>query len=145
MAEPPSGPNGGAARRPSIPTALVVASMAVAVVAVSGLLFLLYTRTTGPGEVLRDFLEQVEAGDCQRSHEMLDPSVRIDPQTWCESLPALADQVDSRFAVQRVVLEGEVALVRLRNPDGTRAVWRLQRVDRSWRVLGPLTGVEFLV
>lgn len=119
--------------------------MAVAVVAVSGLLFLLYTRTTGPGEVLRDFLERVEAGDCHSSYEMLDASVRIDPQTWCDGLAVLAEQVDSQFAVQRVVLEGEIALVRVRNPDGTRAVWRLRRVDRSWRVLDPLTGVQFVV
>jgi hypothetical protein len=119
--------------------------MAVAVVAVSGLLFLLYTRTTGPGEVLREFLEQVEAGDCQSTYELLDPSLRIDPETWCENLRVLSEQVDSRFAVQRVVLEEQIAFVRVRNPDGTGAVWRLRRVDRSWRVLRPLTGVEFLV
>jgi len=145
MAEPSSPSNGAAARRPSIPTPLVVASMVVAVVAVSGLLFLLYTRTTGPGEVLRDFFEQVEAGDCATTYGMLDPSLRIEPGTWCDNLPALSEQVDSRFAVQRVVLERDVALVRVRNPDGTRAVWRLRRLDGSWRVLGPLTGVEFLV
>jgi hypothetical protein len=119
--------------------------MAVALVAVAGLLFLLYTRTTGPGEVLRDFIELVEAGDCQGSHELLDPSVRIDPETWCEHLRELGDQVDARFAVREVVLEGEVADVMVRNPDGTEAVWRLQREDRSWRVVAPLTGVEFLV
>jgi hypothetical protein len=119
--------------------------MAVAVFAVSGLLFLLYTRTTGPGEVLRDFFEQVEAGDCAATYGMLDPSLRIDPETWCENLRALSERVDSRFAVQRVVLEDQIALVRVRNPDGSRAAWRLRRIDRSWRVLGPLTGVEFPV
>lgn len=145
MAEPPTRPNGAAAWRPSLPTALVIASMVVAVLAVSGLLFLLYTRTTGPGQVLREFIEQVEAGDCQGTFGMLDPSLRIDPGTWCEDLGDLAAQVDSRFAVQQVVLEEDIALVGVRNPDGTEAVWRLRRDDRSWRVLGPLTGVEFLV
>jgi hypothetical protein len=119
--------------------------MVVAVVAVSGLLFILYTRTTGPGEVLREFMERVEAGDCRATYAMLDPSLQIDPETWCENLVPLAEQVDSRFAVQRVVLERDIALVRVRNPDGTRAAWRLRRIDRSWRVLDPLTGVEFLV
>ena len=145
MAEPPTRPNGAAAWRPTLPTALVVASMVVAVVAVSGLLFILYTRTTGPGEVLREFMERVEAGDCRATYAMLDPSLQIDPETWCENLVPLAEQVDSRFAVQRVVLERDIALVRVRNPDGTRAAWRLRRIDRSWRVLDPLTGVEFLV
>jgi hypothetical protein len=145
MAEHPTRPNGAAAWRPTLPTALVVAAMVVAVVAVSGLLFLLYTRTTGPGQVLREFIQQVEAGDCQGTHGMLDPSLRVDPETWCENLGDLAAQVDSGFAVQQVVLEEGIALVRVRNPDGTEAAWRLSRDDRSWRVLGPLTGVEFLV
>lgn len=145
MAEPPSPSNGAAGGRPSLPTALIVGSMAVALVAVSGLLFLLYTRTTGPGEILREFIEGVEARDCQASYALLDPSLRIDPEAWCENLGELARQVDSRFAIQRVVLEEDIALVRVRNPDGTRAVWRLRRADRSWRVLDPLTGVEFLV
>lgn len=145
MAEPPTRPNGAAAWRPSLPTAIVVTSVVVALVAVSGLLYLLYTRTTGPGQVLREFIEQVEASDCAGSYALLDPSLRIDPDTWCENIRDLATQVDSRFSVRRVLLEHDVALVRVTNPDGTRAVWRLSREDRSWRVLGPLTGVEFLV
>jgi hypothetical protein len=145
MAEPPTRPNGAAAWRPSLPTAIVVTSVVVALVAVSGLLYLLYTRTTGPGQILREFIEQVEANDCPASYALLDPSQRIDPDTWCENLQDLASQVDSRFSIRRVLLEGDVAFVRVANPDGTRAVWRLRREGRSWRVLDPLTGVEFLV
>lgn len=145
MAEPPTRPNGAAAWRPTLPTAIVVLSVAVALVAVSGLLYLLYTRTTGPGQVLRSFIEEVEAGDCRGSYALLDPSLRIDPDTWCENLPDLGAQVDSRFGVLRVLLEKDVALVRVRDSDGARAVWQLGRHGRSWRVLGPLTGVEFPV
>lgn len=145
MEQPASPPNGPATRRPTLPPTLIVVSMVVALVAVTGLLYLLYTRTTGPGEVLRDFMEAVEVGDCQVTYGMLDPSLQIDPDTWCEHLGELGDQVDSQFAVRRVVLEEDVAAVRIRNPDGTRAVWRLRRDGRSWRVLGPVTGVEFLV
>jgi hypothetical protein len=143
MAEPPTRPNGAAAWRPSLPTAIVVTSVVVALVAVSGLLYLLYTRTTGPGQVLREFIEHVEASDCAGSYALLDASLRIDPDTWCENLNDLAAQVDSGFGVRRVLLEEDVALVRVANPDGTRAAWRLSRDDRSWRVLGPLSGVEF--
>jgi hypothetical protein len=142
MEEPPSPPNGAAAWRPALPTTLIVVSMVVALVAVTALLYLLYTRTTGPGQVLRDFIEQVEAGDCEGSYERLDPSLQIDPETWCERLSELGEQVDARFAVRRVVLEENVAVVSVRNPDGTEAVWRLRRDGRSWRVLEPVTGVE---
>jgi hypothetical protein len=121
----------------------VVTSVVVALVAVSGLLYLLYTRTTGPGQVLREFIEQVEASDCAGSYALLDPSLRIEPDTWCGKLGDLAAQVDPRFAVRRVLLEDDVALVRVANQDGTRAAWRLRRDGRSWRVLRPLRGVEF--
>ena len=123
----------------------MVTSVVVALVSVSGLLYLLYTRTTGPGQVLREFIEEVEAGDCPGSYALLDPAQRIDPDTWCENIQDLAGQVDSRFSIRRVLLEGDVALVRVANPDGTRAVWRLSRDGRSWQVLDPVTGVEFLV
>lgn len=145
MDESRSSPNGGAAWRPSLPKALVVASMVVALVAVAGLLYLLFTPTTGPDEVLREFIQRIEVGDCQGSHEMLDPSIRIDLPTWCEHLSELIDQVDARFSVREVVFEEDLADVRLTNPDGTEAVWRLHRDERSWGVIGPLTGVEFLV
>jgi hypothetical protein len=123
----------------------VVTSVVVALVAVSGLLYLLYTRTTGPGQVLQEFIERIEAGDCARSYALLDPSLRIDPDAWCDHLKDLATQVDPRFSVQRVLLEGDVASVRVRNPDGTRAAWRLRGDGRSWRVLEPPPGVEFPV
>jgi hypothetical protein len=142
MAEPPTRPNGAAAWRPTLPTAIVVASVVVALVAVSGLLYLLYTRTTGPGQVLREFIEQVEAGDCAGSYGLLDPSLRMDPDTWCAQLETLARQVDPGFQVRRAVLEGEVAVVRIANPDGARQSWELRRAARSWRIFRVTRGVE---
>lgn len=141
MAEPPTRPNGAAAWRPSLPTAIVVTSVVVALVAVSGLLYLLYTRTIGPGQVLHEFIEKVEASDCAGTYALLDPSLRVQPDRWCTQLEAVARQVDPGFQVRRVVLEGEVALVRVANPDGARQTWELKRADRSWRVLRAPRGV----
>jgi hypothetical protein len=141
MAEPPTRPNGAAAWRPTLPTTIVVTSVVVALVAVSGLLYLLYTRTTGPGQVLREFIEQVEAGDCPGSYALLDPSLRVEPDRWCAQLEAMAGRLDPGFQVRRVILEGEVALVHITNPDGTRQTWKLRRADRSWRIFRAPKGL----
>jgi hypothetical protein len=141
MAEPPTRPNGAAAWRPSLPTAIVVTSVVVALVAVSGLLYLLYTRTTGPGQVLREFIEQVEAADCAGSYALLDPSLRVEPDRWCAQLETMAREVDPGFQVRRVILEGGVASVHIANPDGARQTWELKRADRSWRIFRVTRGL----
>jgi hypothetical protein len=120
----------------------VVISVAVALVAVSGLLYLLYTRTVGPGQALRDFIEKVEATDCTGTYALLDPSLRVEPDRWCAQLEPMARQVDPAFEVRRVVLEGGVAVVRIVNPDGERQTWRLKRADRSWRILRVTRGLQ---
>jgi hypothetical protein len=71
MADTPSEPNGALRWRPAVPTAVVAVSVVIAVGAVSGLLFLLYNRTRGPGEVLREFARGVDARDCAASYRLL--------------------------------------------------------------------------
>lgn len=137
MSETPSQPNGAVRWRPAVPTVVVAISLVVAVGAVSGLLFLLYNRTRGPGEILREFARRVDAGDCSGSYRLLDASVTedVDEGRWCEELERLDAVLDSDFDLQQATLRGDVAVVRVEGPP-VRA-WRLARHGNSWRVLVP--------
>jgi hypothetical protein len=134
--------NGYRRGRPGVPTGLVVASVIIALLAVSGLILLLYEETRGPGEVLRQFARAVDDRDCGSSYDLLDASVRsgLDGSTWCEQvLPAVDGQIDADFDLDRAVLQGNEAEVHVSGVEVE--VWRLRRFgERSWRVLGPEAG-----
>lgn len=130
MAEPDQRP-----WRPSIPIVVTVISVSVALIAVSGLLVLLFQKTTGPGEVLRDFARLVAAADCSGSFELLDPSIATDEEAWCDGLVSVEEALPPSFEVLRVVLEEGNARITVR-AEGRESVWILSRDDRSWRVLG---------
>jgi hypothetical protein len=134
--------NGSRRVRPGLPTGLVIASVIIALLAVSGLLLLLYRETRGPGEILREFARAVDDGDCGASYDLLDASVQaeVDATRWCDELLAAVDgQIDADFDLEQAVLEGDQALV---EASGVRVTtWRLRRFgERSWRVLGPEGG-----
>jgi hypothetical protein len=134
--------NGDQRGRARLPTGVVVASVILALLAVSGLLLLLYRETRGPGEILRQFAEAVDDGDCQGSYELLDGRARaaVDETQWCnEVLPTVDEQIDADFDLEQAVLQGDQAEVHVTGVPVT--VWRLQRFgERSWRVLGPGDG-----
>ena len=134
--------NGDQRGRARLPTGVVVASVILALLAVSGLLLLLYRETRGPGEILRQFAEAVDDGDCQGSYELLDGRARaaVDETQWCdEVLPTVDEQIDADFDLEQAVLQGNQAEVHVTGVPVT--VWRLQRFgERSWRVLGPGDG-----
>ena len=134
--------NGDQRDRARLPTGVVVASVILALLAVSGLLLLLYRETRGPGEILRQFAEAVDDGDCQGSYELLDGRARaaVDETQWCdEVLPTVDEQIDADFDLEQAVLQGNQAEVHVTGVPVT--VWRLQRFgERSWRVLGPGDG-----
>lgn len=136
-----SGGNGYRRASPRLPTGFVVASVLVALIAVSGLIFLLYEETRGPGEILRRFAREVDAGDCPGSYELLDESIRVDVNqgAWCEVLSDVDALMDADFDLEQAVLQGNEAEVHV---SGVQAeVWRLRRFgERSWRVLGPEGG-----
>jgi hypothetical protein len=137
----PSEENGFRRERPRLPTGLVAVSVAIALLAVSGLIYLLYQETRGPGEILRRFARAVDEGDCAGSYELLDASVRaeLDETAWCQQLPSVDGQIDEDFDLQHAVLEGDQARVEVSGVQAT--VWHLRRFgDRSWRVLGPDGG-----
>jgi hypothetical protein len=138
----PSEENGYRRARPRLPTGIVVASVVIALVAVSGLILLLYEETRGPGEILRRFAEAVDDHNCEVSYDLLHESVRTDiaQDTWCgEVLPATDGQLDADFRLERAILEGDEAEVHVSGVPTT--VWRLGRHgQRSWRILGPERG-----
>lgn len=134
--------NGDQRGRARLPTGVVVASVIIALLAVSGLLLLLYQETRGPGEILRQFAEAVDDGDCDGSYELLDGRARagLDEVRWCqEVLPTVDEQIDADFDLEQAVLQGDEAEVHIAGVPAT--VWRLRRFgERSWRVLGPAGG-----
>lgn len=141
MGEGPPAPNGAVRWRPVIPTAVVVVAIIVAVGAVSGLVLLLYQETRGPGEILRQFAGAVDEGDCAASYELLDPSSRgsISEEEWCQRLPQVDGQIDEDFDIDKAVLRGDEATVRI--TGSATDAWTLRRHgERSWRVVGPAEG-----
>lgn len=137
MTETPSAPNGALRWRPAVPTALVVISVIVAVGAVSGLLYLLYNRTRGPGEVLREFARHVDQGDCEGSYRLLAASEAeaISEETWCQEIDRVDRAIDADFDLEQAVLQGDVATVRVSGTGIDR--WNLERHGNTWRVLIP--------
>ena len=137
MADPPE-ENGAGRHRPALPTAVVAVSVIVALVAVSGLLVVLFRRTTGPGEVLRDFARSLEAEDCPESYALLAAAIRerLDEGSWCELLPELVPHLSPEFSIgQRTFHEG-IATIEVFGEDTTPATWRLRKAGRSWEILG---------
>ena len=134
----PAEDTGAGRRRPAIPTAVVAVSLIVALVAVSGLLVVLFRRTTGPGEVLRDFARALEAGNCAQSYALLAEEIRddLDQDPWCEVMPEIRPHLSPDFAIgQRTFHEG-VATIAVVGEGTTPAVWVLQKAGRSWEVRG---------
>ncbi|MDQ3990752.1 MAG: hypothetical protein M3245_00370 [Actinomycetota bacterium] len=131
--------NGSPGRpRPAVPTVLAVASMVVALGAVSALVFVLYQRTEGPGEVLRDMARRLDAGDCPGSYELLHPSARqlTTEAEWCQGLEETAALLPPDFRIDHVVVRHQVADVALRRGAGPPCTWSLRRLERTWGVLG---------
>lgn len=137
--------NGNREWRPVIPTTIVVIAVLIALVAVSGLIYVLFQETIGPGQVLRDFSRRVEVRDCPGSYDLLDPELaeQVEPDTWCDDLPQLSRHLHPGFDIERVVLEGELARIEIDGEGITPASWFLSREGRSWLVRGVSGDVDF--
>lgn len=132
MSDGPAPPNGaGRWPRPALPWAIVGVAVAVAVVSVTGWLYVLYNRTEGPGEVLRNFAQRVEQGDCAGAFELMRTS--LSEEGLCAQLPVLAESIPADFSIDHVVLGGGSAEVFL---SGEATGWLLCRSDGSWLVAG---------
>ena len=143
MSDVPPEENGSPRSGPRLPTGIVIASVLVALVAVSGLILALYRETRGPGEILRRFAEAVDEGDCRGSYDLLHGTARatLDETDWCENgLPATDPLIDADFSLERAILQGDRARVEISGVPET--VWILGRHgERSWRVIGPPEGL----
>jgi hypothetical protein len=143
MAETPSRSNGFRWPRTGLPTRLLLVGVVLAVVIVSGLIFLLYEETRGPGQILREFARQVDRGECGASYELLNGTVRdsIEEDQWCRRLSEVDEMIDATFTLEQAVLEQDTAIVTI--SGSAEDTWELRRFgERSWRVLGPPGGFE---
>jgi hypothetical protein len=143
MAETPSPSRSNGFRWPQtgLPTRLLLVGVLLAVVIVSGLIFVLYEETRGPGQILREFAREVDRGDCTASYELLDGTVQdsIDEERWCGRLPEVDQMIDATFTLEQAVLQQDTAIVTI--SESTEDTWKLRRFgERSWRVLGPPGG-----
>jgi hypothetical protein len=137
MAETSARSNGFRWPRTGLPVRLLLVGVVLALVIVSGLIFLLYEETRGPGEVLREFARQVDKGECADSYELLDASVhqRVSEDSWCELLIEVDRVIDADFQLEQAVLRGDRAIVYVSGPIAE--TWVLRRFgERSWRVVG---------
>ena len=115
--------------------------MVLAIVIVSGLIFLLYEETRGPGQILREFAREVDRGECEASYDLLDGTVRdsIEEEAWCRRLPEVDQMIDATFTLEQALLEQDTAIVTI--SGSAEDTWELRRFgERSWRVLGPPGG-----
>jgi hypothetical protein len=133
--------------RHAIPTALLIVSIVVAVGSASGLIWVLFNETEGPAPVLKSFAQRIRDEDCPRSYELLDVGVqqRLAEETWCGLLPGVREVLDPGFKVEQMLLKQGVAELTIRGRLSSEpTVWRLRKVDKTWRVLGPAGGFEAL-
>ena len=142
MADPPAQPNGSASWRPRLPLGIVIGAIAVALLAVSGLIYLLYTRTVGPAEVLRSFAEHLDKGECAAAYELLEDSFRegTDEARWCSEDAGRLDAVlDEDFDFKRVVYHRATEIAEVRISGVAQETWRLRRTPdgNSWFVIPP--------
>ena len=138
MTERPPERNGTPRWRPGLPTGLFVLSIVVAIVAVTGLIYLLYNRTQGPAEVLRDFARAADRGDCEAAYELLDERVRegLDQGTFCTLRFATVDEgLDAGFTLDRVVYHQSTQTADVTITNAGIETWRLKRHGNTWRVV----------
>lgn len=118
-------------------------SIVVAVLAVSGLIYLLYNRTRGPAEVLRDFAEAVDAGECEAAYDLLADGSRaaIDQEAFCDTdLAGIDRRLDADFTLDRFVYHQETQTADLTVTGPSSEPWRLRRHGNTWRLVLELGG-----
>lgn len=143
MGEPEPAEKGTRRPRSHVPLWIAIASIVIAIIAASILVYVLYKETRGPGEILREFARRVDRNDCAGSFDLLDEGVRsgLTGDEWCtQILPSLDAGLDADFTLERAVLQGDVASVEISGVEITS--WQLSRFgERSWRVVGPAEGL----
>ena len=137
--EEEAGRSNGAAEwpKPAIPTWVVAASVAVALLAVSALLWVLFQKTTGPGEIVHRYYQAASSGDCDAAYSLLSPGLQqAEPHdSFCGDLGAWSPSDPKIVAVTLIGPEGtaRAAAVSIEGCDGAPpVVWKLARQGDTW-------------
>lgn len=135
--------------KPAIPNWVVVVSMAVAVLAVSVLLWVLFQKTTGPGEIVHRYYKAAAGGDCDGAYALLSPALQQaqERDSFCSGLDA-SQGVPSDPKIGSVTLVGpegmakEAAVSVDACVGGPPIVWQLEREGDTWLITSlPDTGI----
>jgi hypothetical protein len=123
-------------------------SIAVAVLAVTALVWVLFKGTVGPGEAVRDFYDSVHAGDCAGAWASLAPTAQQETTetAFCDAVAAGAAEIPAGIHVQSVTLlgvEGEASRAEVTmEANDVKTVWQVELIDGDWRISGlPDSGV----
>ena len=125
--------------KPAIPSWVVVASVTVAILAVSALLWVLFQKTTGPGEIVHNYYEAAASGDCDGAYSLLSPGLQQaqDADPFCTALkesPGL--EADPKIeAVTLIGPEGTAKAAQVSVDgcgDAPSVTWALQRQGETW-------------
>lgn len=131
--------------KPAVPTWITIAAVIIAVGAVTALLWLMFQKTTGPGEVVKDYYAAVAGGDCDNAYGYLAAGTE-DKSTFCAFVSSRQADVPGDPTVESVTLLGEAgeatqAHVAIDEGSGEPAVWELRRDGEIWVIFAaPKTG-----
>ena len=123
--------------KPAIPNWVVFVAVAVAVLAVSALIWVLFQETTGPGEIVHRYYGAAASGDCETAYSLLSPTLQQDVghDPFCSGTLDASLPADPKIA--SVTLTGpeasaRAAAVTVDQGDGPSMVWSLERLGDTW-------------
>ena len=122
--------------KPAIPNGVVVACVVVALLAVSALLWVLFQKTTGPGEIVNRYYQAAADGDCDAAYGLLSRGLQQANahDSFCAGLQTAQLPADPK--IESVTLVGPEGSAREAEVSvdtcGSTAVWKLERADDTW-------------
>jgi hypothetical protein len=131
---------------PAIPLLVVVISLVVAAGSVSVLLYVLFQKTTGPGQVVREYYADVLGGDCDSAYGLLSSRLqrRTQKDAFCEAVRVarVSGSVPGSISIVTVTGHGEPpattaeVTIQEHGPQALAGpvVWRMVREGHDWRV-----------
>src|SRR6266568_7112607 len=141
---PPPEDGFGKRGRPAIPIVVMIVSILVAVGAVSVLLFVLFNKTTGPGQVLRHYYQAVAADDCGKAYGLLDDDLKraIDKDAFCNAVHGVQGKVPTSVSILTVTGCGEPpadfarVTIQEHGPGAppNPVSWEMARQGSAWQV-----------
>lgn len=122
----------------------VAVAVAAVVLVVAVLVFLLFQRTSGPGEILNDFYAAAADNDCEGARAQLTPQLqgRVPADTLCSALEQAGLVAD--FEIVELTLTGDPGTSAIVTVSGGTTVgepdaestWAFELVDGDWAIDG---------